>query len=123
MDNRLAFRAELEGTMWKTERITVWVVTLPNGKKVEIDPSVADRYFKGGSETTPFSHLRVDPIVKTVRVKAVARAASAARRSKRRSPSRSSLMRSKSAKKAVSTRRRAVSMAKSMARKTSRSRR
>lgn len=97
----------------KTERITVWVVTLPNGKKVEIDPSVADRYFKAGSETTPFSHLRVDPIVKTVRVKAPPRATSASKKPRRIAPSRSSMMRSKAAKKVV---RRAVSMAKRVSR-------
>ncbi|MEW6354774.1 MAG: hypothetical protein AB1696_00470 [Planctomycetota bacterium] len=57
--------------MAKTERITVWVVSLPNGKKVEIDPEVARRYFRSDIETTPFSHLHVEPIVKTVSVKAV----------------------------------------------------
>lgn len=55
--------------MAKTERITVWVVTLPNGKKVEVDPAVAARYFNGARSTTPFSHLHLEPIVKTVRVK------------------------------------------------------
>ena len=65
-----AFSSELRGiAMAKTERITVWIVTLPNGKKVEIDPAVAERYFGNGRETTPFSHLHVEPVVRTVRVK------------------------------------------------------
>ena len=50
--------------MTKKEKKVVWVVTLPNGKKQEIDEAVARKYFLGDVAATPFSHLSLGKVVR-----------------------------------------------------------
>ena len=85
--------------MAKTQEVTVWYVTLPNGRKVEVDAAIAERYFGQGSEVTPFSKLKLEKVVKRVRVSArttrVKRTSKVTRRAATRRTTRSAQSRKK----------------------------
>ena len=53
-----------ETALIKKQKKTVWVVTLPNGKKQEIDESVAQKYFLEEAQATPFSHLSLGKVTR-----------------------------------------------------------
>jgi len=54
--------------MAKLQEVTIWYVTLPNGKKVEIEKSIAEQYFRSSYAATPFSHLKLHRVTKKVKV-------------------------------------------------------
>jgi hypothetical protein len=55
--------------MVKKQKTTVWFVTLPGGKRQEIDASVASKYFLDDAVATPFSHLSVKKVIRLRPVK------------------------------------------------------
>jgi hypothetical protein len=55
--------------MVKKVKTYVWLVTLPSGRKQEIDEQVAQKYLLGQDGATPFSKLSIERIVKLRPVK------------------------------------------------------
>ncbi len=50
--------------MAKKQKQEVWIVTLPNGKKQEVDAIVAQKYFSSDLTTTPFTQLALDKVIR-----------------------------------------------------------